>query len=335
MLYVYLVGMHVTKAKAEGNNTRWLFFIFQLPAQRASQRVRVWRKLRRYGALAWKNSAYVLPQTPGNLEKFQWLAAEIRKHRGDASILKVARIEGYADKQVIALFSEARARDYERLIRDLRLALRGASSRSKAQQLGHFARLNRRLKEIAATDVFDGMKRKEAEMLMKELETRARLDQRAGAMNKKKVEEYRGRRWMTRPRPEVDRVASAWLIKHFIDSRAKFIFSSDPQAHVGAVRFDMFEGEFTHVGDDCTFETLMNRFSLGDERLREIAHIVHDADLEDNKFGRAEGKAIDLITKGWGKMDWADEEILRRGFDLFDALYLTLGGESRALTVDK
>ena len=92
-----------------------------------------------------------------------------------------------------------------------------------------------------------------------------------------------------------------------------------------AVRFDMFGGEFTHVGDDCTFETLMKHFKLRDKRLEEIAQIIHDGDLEDNKFGRPEGKAIELITKGWGKMNWNDEEILRKGFELFDALYLTVG----------
>ena len=317
--------MSITGEIAQGNGTPWLFFMPRLPARNATQRVSVWRKLQRYGALGWKNSAYILPHTPGNLEKFRWLTTEIRKYRGDASILKVAHIEGYADRQIIALFNEARARDYERVIRDLRLYLPKAVNRSKAQQLGHFASLNRRLVQIAAIDVFRCAKREEAEALLRKLEDRARSGRAASGMNRKKVQEYRGRVWMTRPRPEVDRVASAWLIQHFIDPKARFIFSSDPQAREGAVRFDMFEGEFTHVGDECTFETLVKRFKLRDKGLRLIAQLVHDADLEDNKFGRAEGKAVDLIVKGWGKMDWADEQILRRGFELFDALYLTIG----------
>ncbi len=142
----------------------------------------------------------------------------------------------------------------------------------------------------------------------------------------KETDEYRGRIWMTRPRPEVDRVGSAWLIKHFIDPKARFAFSSDPHTYPGAIRFDMFEGEFTHVGDNCTFETLLKRFELRDRRLRLIAQIVHDADLDDDKFGRAGGRAIDLIFKGWARTDWPDEEILKKGFVLFDGLYLSLGG---------
>jgi len=317
--------MNITGRNRGPLGTPWLVFMFTLPAQRASQRVSVWRKLQKYGALAWKKSAYILPYTHANLEKFHWLAAEIRKYHGDASTLKVARIEGTSDKQIIVLFNDARGKDYERLIRDLRLALRDATGRSQAQLDGIFARLNLRLSEIAALDTFGCARKKEAEALLKELAARSRAGQPAGGGATKKLAEYRGRVWMTRPRPGVDRVSSAWLIKNYIDPKAKFIFSSHPQARDGVIRFDMFEGEFTHVGDDCTFETLLKRFKLRDKRLRWIAQMVHDADLADNKFGRPDGKAIDLILTGWGKMDWPDGEILRRGFDLFDAFYLMLG----------
>ncbi len=317
--------MKVTSRDSRPGGVLWLLFMFQLPAQRTSQRVRVWRKLQKYGALAWKNSAYLLPLTPGNLERFQWLSTEIRDSRGDACIVRVARIEGHRDKEIISMFHGARARDYDGLIRDLRLFLRSAASRSKVQRRATLARLSRRLGEIAAMDFFGCPRKKEAEALIKELEARTRGDRADGDVEGTKVKNYRARTWMTRPRPEVDRVGSAWLIKNFIDPKAKFVFATDSQAHLGAVRFDMFEGEFTHTSDDCTFETLMKRFALRDRRLRLIAQLVHDADLEDSKFGRREGRAIDLITKGWGKMEWADEEILRKGFELFDALYLTLG----------
>lgn len=301
----------------------WLFFMFQLPAAKASQRVSIWRKLQKYGALAWKNSAYVLPHTRGNLEKFHWLAAEIRKNRGDASMVEVVRIEGHKDKDIMAQFNHARARDYEELIRDFRLSFREAAGQSQAQRRGALGRLNRRFTEIAAIDTFGCPKRKEAEDLLNELEAQTAGNEHAG-IGKNSLNRYRERLWMTRPRPGIDRVSSAWLIQHFIDPKARFIFSSDPQAHPGAVRFDMFEGEFTHVGDHCTFETLMKRFKLRDKRVRVIAQIVHDADLNDNKFGRAEGKGLDLIFEGWGRMKLSDHEILRRGFDTLDALYLRL-----------
>ncbi len=301
----------------------WLFFLFQLPARRASARVSVWRKLQKYGALPWKNSAYLLPQTPGNLEKLQWLSAEIRKSGGDASIAEVSRVASYSERQIAALFNAARAADYERLTRDLRRALKSGPATGSNGRSGLLARSNRRLAEIAAVDTFGCPKRRDAEKLLKVLEARERAGPAAPPARKKGAGQYRNRVWMTRPRPEVDRVASAWLIRNLIDPKARFVFFSEPGAQPGAVRFDMFEGEFTHVGDDCTFETLVKRFALRDRRLRAIAQLVHDADLEDGKFGRPEGKALDLIFKGWARKEMADDEILKRGFELFDALYLT------------
>ncbi len=317
--------MFRTENRTREKKAAWLFFMFQLSARRASKRVTVWRKLQKFGALNWNNSAYVLPLDSSSLEKFHWLAAEIRKYQGEASVVEVSRIHGYTGKQVITLFNKLRASQYASLVRDARLALRAAAKHSKAQILLDFSRLNRRFGDLKTIDFFGCGKRKEAEQLMKELEARARGIEAEGTGSHKKIGEYRGRVWQTRPRPEVDRVGSAWLIQHFIDPKARFVFSSEPESNPDAVRFDMFGGEFTHVGDDCTFETLMKHFKLRDERLEEIAQIIHDGDLEDNKFGRPEGKAIELITKGWGKMNRSDEEILRRGFELFDALYLTVG----------
>jgi hypothetical protein len=298
----------------------WLLFMFQLPSRNASQRVTVWRKLQKYGALAWRNSAYVLPNNSQNLEKFEWLAKEVRKYRGEASILEVAKIEDTPDKQIIAQFNAARSRDYEDLLRGIRLASRARPGKGRGANVRRF---KQRLSEIEAIDAFACGRRIEVEAALEEIIARGKPAQTARASGIRR-EDYQGRTWMTRPRPEVDRVGSGWLIKHFIDPRAKFVFSAT--ARPGVVRFDMFEGEFTHVGDECTFETLLKRFQIKDRQLRRIAEIIHDADLEDNKFGRNEGAAIELVLKGWAKMDWPDDQIMERGFALFDALYLILTG---------
>ncbi|TAM81982.1 MAG: ChrB protein [Acidobacteria bacterium] len=317
--------MDDTGPKKGDKNASWLLYMFQLPARMASKRVSVWRKLQKYGALSWKSCAYILPLDATNLERFQWLAAEVQKYQGEASVVEVPLIHGYTHKQVMVLFNNARATQYQSLIRDSRLALRAAASRSNAQQLLDFSRLNRRLNDLNAIDFFSCGKRRDAERLIKELETRASSKSLNRAGGKDKIKEYSARVWQTRPRPEVDRVGSAWLIRNFIDSRAKFVFSRDPEAYPGAVRFDMFAGDFTHVGDDCTFEVLIKYFKLHDRNLDQIGQLIHDADLRDAKFGRPEGIAIEIITKGWGQMDLSDEEILRRGFELFDALYLMAG----------
>lgn len=316
--------MEETGAHKNPASLSWLLLMFQLPARRASKRVSIWRKLQKYGALNWKHCAYLLPFGSANLERFQWLAAEVQKYQGESSVVEAPLIHGYSRQQVISLFNRARAAQYESLIRDARLALRSAAGRSKAQQLFDFSRLNRRLADLNSIDFFGCGKRKEAEDSIKALEARARGggDSTGG---KKQARTYQNCVWQTRPRPEVDRVGSAWLIRHFIDPKAKFVFSRDADAYPGALRFDMFQGEFTHVGEDCTFEVLLRHFKLRDKRLVEMGQMVHDADLEDDKFGRPEGKAIELITKGWGKTDWTDQQILNRGFELFDALYLMLG----------
>ncbi|PYV12866.1 MAG: ChrB protein [Acidobacteria bacterium] len=309
--------------KNSGRRTPWLLFIFQLPARKASQRVSVWRKLQKYGALSWKNSAYILPHSPSNSEKFQWLAAEVRKTYGEAWVVEVARIGGCSDRELVGLFNEARARDYEALIRQARRALRPAGRRARG---GEFARFNRRLRDIQAIDAFDCPRRKEAESLLKELDARSTSARpRPSMASPRKPSEFRRQVWITRPRPEVDRVASAWLIQNFIDPGARFVFAADADVRPRAIRYDMFEGEFTHVGDQCTFEVLLDEFELTDKRLRRIAQMVHDADLEDGKYGRPEGRSLDLVFKGWAKMGWRDEEILRQGFKLYQGLYRALG----------
>src|SRR5262249_27569393 len=133
--------------------------------------------------------------------------------------------------------------------------------------------------------------------------------------------DFRGRVWLTRPRPEIDRVGSAWLIRKFIDSKAKFVFESKLPSNRRVLTFDMLDGDFSHDGDDCTFETLIRRFGIRDKTACKIAEMVHDADLGDDKFQRRECIGVDRILKGWGREDVSDQEILRRGFQCFDALY--------------
>jgi hypothetical protein len=129
-----------------------------------------------------------------------------------------------------------------------------------------------------------------------------------------------GKTWLTRPRPEIDRVGSAWLIRKFIDPKAKFVFNTDPAGHPSAIPYDMFEVEFSHHGDDCTFETLVKRFGITDKAILKIAEMVHDADLEDGKFQTTSCVGIDQVLKGWAKSGLSDDELLKRGGECFDAL---------------
>lgn len=313
----------------------WLFLLFQLPTQRASERVGIWRQLQRFGAIHWKGSSWVLAQTQANAERFHWLLEEILKSDGDGAVLRVATLDEVHERELRDLFNQARAQEYAEIAQSLRdlLAKAGQTGSTVAGPLG---RLRKRLHQVERLDLFSCPARREVETLMKEVE---QISSQRKAQNARRLAEkgYQGRQWLTRPRPEIDRVASAWLIQHQIDPKARFAFSNDPEAWPEAIRFDVFDHSqsgvssagvprtvFTHEGNDCTFEVLLHAFGLNDRILDVLAEIVHDADLEDSKFGRNEGIALQQVLVGWNAMGLSDAEILRRGFELFDALYASL-----------
>jgi hypothetical protein len=138
------------------------------------------------------------------------------------------------------------------------------------------------------------------------------------------AKQYQGKTWLTRPRPEIDRVGSAWLISKFIDRKPKFVFALTAEAVPDAIPFDMLDAEFSHHGNYCTFETLTRRFLISDKSLVKIGEMIHDADLDDARFQRIEAVGVDRVLKGWAKEGLSDREILRRGFECFDALYAFL-----------
>ena len=313
--YVIPVTRIMTNIAQTRVEPRWLLFIFALPTKRASRRVDTWRKLRRYGALALKSGGHVLPNTPANREHFEWLGAMIRKSGGNASVLQVHSFDDHSDARLQQLFLEERSRDYETLIADIRKL-----SRTKQKKLSDLTRLRRRFQEVTAIDFFNSPLRSRVETLLAQVEEYGTSAPAGRSSTNAKA--YRDRVWITRPRPGIDRVSSAWLIRNFIDRRAKFIFDDDPARYPDAVPFDMFQARgFGHKGDDCTFETLCKEFSIRDRRVRTIAEIIHDADLDDEKFGRSEGLGLDRTLIGWAKNGVSDEELLRRGMELIEGLY--------------
>jgi hypothetical protein len=293
----------------------WLLLVFSLPAKRASQRVEVWRKLQRYGTLPLRSSGHVLPNSPANQEKLEWLAGTIRSYKGQASVVQVQAFDDLPNARLRQLFLGASSLQYERLLRELKKLISLPRSQRPARQL---SRLRRQFQEIVATDFFADPLRARAEAAL------ARADEAESVSPKRKVKatEYGNRVWITRPRPGIDRVSSAWLIVRFIDPKATFVFGDDPEAHPAAVPFDMFSAQgFGHREQDCTFETLCKEFAIRDGRVRRIAQIIHDADLGDEKFGRTEGVGLDHVLNAWAKQEVPDDELLRRGMELIEGLY--------------
>src|SRR5262245_17305705 len=292
----------------------WLLFMFGLSAKEASQRVDIWRKLRRHGAIALRSSGYVLPNSPANEERLQWLARQVRKYKGQATIVHAEAFDGVPSTELTRRFVEERSKEYGQLLKEFERATK-KNSLSPAR----LARLRRRFQEIVDRDHFAGPARDKVEaMLAKADEHERSLEPRTG----RRLKEFVRRTWVTRYRPGIDRVASAWRIRRFTDSSAIVVFAANPKEQPAAVPFDMFSEEgFGHRGDQCTFETLVKEFAIDDPRLKAIAQAVHDADLDDDRYGRVEARGLDRVLAGWAHQGLSDDELLRRGMQLFEGLY--------------
>lgn len=311
----------------------WLLLIHQLPPKPAYFRVKIWRRLQGLGAIAIKSSVYALPLNEQTREDFEWLLREIAEGGGEGSVCEARFVDGLSDPEIQALFDRARDADYEEIAKEARAL--GASMSGPPERWrktpgeieGRLVRLRKRFADVCAIDFFGANGREPPEGLLSELESRI-----AGARQPERVEEtaemgpaeeLKGKVWVTRRGVHVDRIACAWLIRRFIDPDASFRFV-DPKGHApqkDELRFDMFEAEFTHEGDRCSFEVLLARAGIGDPALRPIAEIVHDIDLKDGKFRREEAAGIARLIAGIGMATRDDEERIARGAALFDDLY--------------
>jgi hypothetical protein len=308
---------------------RWLLLIHQIPPKPDYFRVKVRRRLQRMGAVALKNSVYVLPYGDEAVEDFRWLLREIVADGGEATLCEAQIVEGITPAELRSMFAAERDVEYaEIVVGTQRLATRGDAppqDTGRPSELeAELGRLRRRLEEVEAIDFFGAPGRQAAERSLASLETR--LGRELAGKASKGGEEMRGHTWVTRRDVYVDRIASAWLIRRFIDPKAKFKFtgSKSYQPKAGEVRFDMFEAEYTHEGDRCTFETLLERSGIRDRALRAIGEIVHDIDCKDAKFSRDEAPGIAALLRGLVRAHSDDATRLERGGLAFDDLYASL-----------
>jgi hypothetical protein len=308
----------------------WLLLIHQLPAKPAYLRVKMWRRLQDIGAVAVKNAVHALPMNEETQEDFEWLLREIREGGGEAFVCEARLIDGLSDEEVRALFDRARDGDYAELAKEARVvakALRRKARGNAATELrAQVARLRKRLAEIAAIDFFGAIGRETTEELLRGLEAQLEKEQPVAAKTKTEpslVETFRKRIWVTREGVYADRIASAWLIRRFIDPEARFKFvpGKGYRPQEGELRFDMFEAEFTHEGDKCTFEVLLERAGRKDSALSAIAEIIHDIDLKDDKFGRTEVPGIRTLIDGIRAFTNDDARRIERGAEVFNDLY--------------
>jgi hypothetical protein len=303
-----------------------LLLLVGVPPTPSSLRVRVWRRLRALGAVPLKRSAYLLPDTPERYEDFQWLAQEIQREGGDATLIRVQQIENVSPADVLRLFHEPRDQEYRQLAARYRKVLQTLDRKSAAksarvqEELARLAKDHQRIRDI---DFFDAAGGAEVRRLEEAIAMRTRRPESARREARPTLDltKLRGRRWVTRPRPHIDRIASAWLIKRFIDANAEFVFAPPAEFPKDAIPFDAPGAELSHQGEDCTFETLVKRARLRDRRLTRIAEVVHEADLRDGKYPHEEARGIDVAVRALLAASPDDHQVLAQGMALFEGLY--------------
>ena len=311
---------------------RWLILIHQLPPQPSNLRVRVWRRLQQVGAVVLRNSLYVLPATDEAREDFTWVREEIVASGGEVSMFEATSIDGYTDAELVQQFRAARTADYQVIAADIRAAQaqpvsRGGRNRTARDR--ELQRLRERLAAIVSRDHFGAPGRADAEHAFAELESIGGRANAAAVGPRLRREEFRNRTWLTRPRPGIDRMASAWLIKRFIAPDARFAFvSRSASSPNGRVPFDMPDVEFGHHGAHCTFETLMQRFGITDAAVTSVSHVVHDLDLKERRYAMPESAAVSRIVEGLRAAYADDQQLLQRGMEVIDALYRSFASEA-------
>lgn len=313
----------------QSETQKWLLLIHQIPLKPNALRVKIWRRLQQVGAVAIKQSVYVMPMSEQSREDLSWILKEIVEGGGDGSISEVRFVEGLSNEQILSLFHNARKSDYEKLIQEANallaewageINLRDPATRWLAQ----ISKLRRRFDETVTIDFFHTPERATAELQIKELEKLLAGQLAAGSDETRgDLSDLIGKTWVTRSNLFVDRIACGWLIRRFVDKDAVFKFVSEPHYSptLNEIRFDMFDGECTHEGDRCTFEVMIQRLQIQDHALGPLAEVVHDIDLKDEKFGRSETEGINAFLTGLVAAYSDDDSRMLEGFRLFESLY--------------
>jgi len=285
--------------------THWLFFLPQLAG--TASRVRVWRRLQRAGAHSLKGAVWVLPDVPSAAKTLGWLRHELADEGVGGLIVRTTLVAGLTDAELEREFREAASARWDALLADLEQA---TPRRLRA--------LRRRFEEAAAADFFQAAQAGRASRLLRRLEALSGPSRKGG-----ESASYLGRTWVTRRDIHVDRMASAWLIRRFIDPRARlrFVDLTRYQHRDGELRFDLQGAEFTHQGPRCTFEVLQHRFRPRDAALRFLGELVHDLDFEDGRFARPETAGFGSQMRAIASGHPGDAARLERATALLDDLY--------------
>lgn len=318
----------VKNGHTPANGARWVLFMPTIPAKPASVRVKIWRRLQAIGAVGLRGSVYALPNREECVEVFEWVSRELRELGGQASICEGRFLDPSSDDDIERRFIEARNADYTEISNAAKqLAKKLDGKRLAPERISsvteQHAKLVHRLGEVTAIDFLDVPGREAAEGLLAAIARKLPREGKTTNVPLDVLAKPKGATWVTRTGVHVDRIASAWLIRRFIDpdAKLKFVPAKGYAPKQGELRFDMVEAEFTHLGDRCTFEVLIERMNLRDAALVAIGEIIHDLDLHDDKFGREETAGVRSTIDGICTVAHDDEQRIAAASPMLDGLY--------------
>jgi hypothetical protein len=288
---------------------KWILVFYSLPSKPMSARVRYWRRFQKEGALPLKESVYLLPYSDDRYELCQWLVKEISSANGQMNFVVTHDIETISDMAIIDMFKAQSDNVYKPILEKL----------DSIQYATKINKLTKEYEDVKKTDFFCSELGKQ---IKQKLETLINKDVTIITPKERDIKDFQNRVWVTRKRPFVDRLASGWLIKNFIDKNAKFAFVDEKEKlPKESVSFDMNDAEFTHIGSLCTFEVLMGSFKIEDETVKKMAKIIHQLDVKDDLYDLAEAHGILAILRGLRNSEKDDNTLLSRGIEVFDLLY--------------
>lgn len=313
------------------NGISWLLLIHQLPPKPLYLRAQVRRRLLQVGALPLKNSVYVLPNTPACLEDFQWIGQEAAAAGGEAMVCGATFIGAPSDGELRQRFQDDAARRQGPIKQALAACLAARRRTPSAAPDGAtMLRLQRMVDAAARIDFFASEAGREVQTLMTAIKNSLQTTTARARHRGPRETELRGQVWVTRTDPHIDRLATAWLIRRFVDPAARFRFVDAGSGPVrkGERSFDIVGGDFTHEGERCSFETMCARLGLRDAGLREIAEIVHDLDLKDGKFGRPDASGVQRLVDGLSAAHPDSGDRVQAALPIFDTLFASFGSRS-------
>jgi hypothetical protein len=304
---------------------RWLSLITTLPTENATLRQRTWRALKASGAAVLRDGVYLMPELDSCRATFNGLAADVRDGGGSAHVLRVEEPEG---GNFVGLFD--RSGDFGVLLTEILAAQQRLTADTVQDVLRQTRKLRKIFGNIAATDFFPTQAQKQADASLGELELSCAFvlspDEprlREGTIDRLNATQYQGRRWATRARPWVDRLACAWLIRRFIDPQACILWLAQPaDCPPDALGFDFDGATFSHIGSRVTFEVLASSFGLHQQTaIAQLGLLVHYLDVGGVQPPEAAG--VERVLNGMRESIQNDDQLLGAASTVFDGLLIS------------